>query len=344
MTAGETFEVDKTYAAGATFENEYGTWTFSGWSTGDFEVTGDKEITGTWTLTSVNIGSELINVSTPTNVPYNGDDQTWAPTVTDGEGNELVEGEDYTVSYSNDDRTNAGEIVVTIQGIGDYSGTVERTYSITPVQVTVNTQSASKVYDGTALTAPGEIVGLVNGETATVNTSSITEVGSIANDYELVWDGTAKQSNYTVVPGAIGTLTITSAGTPGGGDGGDDGGDGGDTPIPLPTDDPTPGGTVPAPGPGAGGDAGTPADEAADEAEATIEDDATPRTAPEPIDDDATPLVANEHRDCWVHWLMLLGILVTVVYYGGVGVRRVRFSSSLQSFEDDVLGNDETNR
>lgn len=283
-------------------------------------------------------------VDDPSDVPYNGGDQTWAPTATDSEGNELVEGEDYTVSYSNDDRTNAGEIVVTIQGIGDYSGTVERTYSITPVQVTVNTQSASKVYDGTALTAPGEIVGLVNGETATVNTSSITEVGSIANDYELVWDGTAKQSNYTVVPGTIGTLTITSAGTPGGGGGGDDGGDGGDTPIPLPTDDPTPGGTVPAPGPGAGGDAGTPADEATDEAEEAIDDEATPLTAPEPIDDDATPLAASEHRDCWVHWLMLLGILVTVVYYGGVGVRRVRFSSSLQSFEDDVLGNDETNR
>ena len=40
---------------------------------------------------------------------------------------------------------------------------------------------------------------------------------------------------------------------------------------------------------------------------------------------------------------MLLGILVTVVYYGGVGVRRVRFSSSLQSFEDDVLGNNANN-
>ena len=117
-----------------------------------------------------------------------------------------------------------------------------------------------------------------------------------------------------------------------------------DTPTPLPTPDATT--PVPTPVPGDGG--ATPTDgltaTTGDDAEEAIDDEATPLTAPEPIDDDATPLAANEHRDCWVHWLMLLGILVTVVYYGGVGVRRVRFSSSLQSFEDDVLGNDETNR
>ena len=111
--------------------------------------------------------------------------------------------------------------------------------------------------------------------------------------------------------------------------------------TPLPTPDPTP---VPTPTPGDPGATGTPETPETEEATETIEDDATPRTAPEPIDDDGTPLASGAHRDCWVHWLMLLGILVTVVYYGGVGVRRVRFSSSLQSFEDDVLGNDETNR
>ena len=282
-------------------------------------------------------------VDRPAGVPYNGADQTWIPTVTDAEGKVLTEGTDYTVSYSTEDRTNVtGTITVTITGMGDYAGTVTRTYQITPVRVAVNTQSASKVYDGTPLTAPGEIVTLVNGETATVNTSSITEVGSIANDYEIVWNGTAKQSNYTVVSGTIGTLTITAAPVP---PTPDTPTPDTPTPTPLPTPDPTPtpGTTTPVPTPGPGDGDATPADPT-DEAEATIDDEATPLTAPEPIDDDATPLAANEHRDCWVHWLMLLGILVTVVYYGGVGVRRVRFSSSLQSFEDDVLGNDETNR
>ena len=114
------------------------------------------------------------------------------------------------------------------------------------------------------------------------------------------------------------------------------------TPVtPLPTPDPTP---VPTPTPGDPGATETTTTPETESATETIEDDATPRTAPEPIDDDGTPLASGAHRDCWVHWLMLLGILATVVYYGGVGVRRVRFSSSLQSFEDDVLGNDETNR
>ena len=118
-------------------------------------------------------------------------------------------------------------------------------------------------------------------------------------------------------------------------DPGTDPGAGPDTPVTPVTQLPTPG------DPGA---TGTPETPATEEATETIEDDATPRTAPGPIDDDGTPLASGAHRDCWVHWLMLLGILVTVVYYGGVGVRRVRFSSSLQDFEDEVLGTDKTNR
>ena len=471
-----------------------------------------------------------VEVGQLADVPYNGSDQSLVPSVTDADGNELVKGIDYAVSYSTEDRTNVtGEIRVTITGQGNYTGTVERTYKIIPAELTVVTESASKVFDGQVLTAPGMIEGLVNGETASVATVSITAVGSKENIGEIVWDGTAVASNYTVtsedfgtlivypqsidptdpvlpnpddpdypdpddpttdpdqpyytgatadgpedviyngedqtwkptvtdaegnvliegedyevvydtpnridagtvtgtivgkgdyagevdfeyqiIPAAVtvtiddqtkvegtadptftftysgvvagetpswtgaferesgevagqygvargtfvlsdnaagnflasnytltvvpGTLTITAAPVPPGPDDPDP-----VTPVtPLPTPDPTP---VPTPAPGDEG--ATPVEDTTDEAEEAIDDEATPLTAPEPIDDDATPLAANEHRDCWVHWLMLLGILVTVVYYGGVGVRRVRFSSSLQSFEDDVLGNDETNR
>ena len=82
--------------------------------------------------------------------------------------------------------------------------------SILPATLTVTTHGASKPYDGTALTAPGEISGFVNGETATFSaTGSQTLVGTSANTYSLVWDGTAKESNYSVVEGAIGTLEVT---------------------------------------------------------------------------------------------------------------------------------------
>ena len=81
---------------------------------------------------------------------------------------------------------------------------------IDPATLTVTTHGASKPYDGTALTAPGEISGFVNGETASfAATGSQTLVGASANSYAIAWDGTAKESNYNVVEGAIGTLEVT---------------------------------------------------------------------------------------------------------------------------------------
>ena len=82
--------------------------------------------------------------------------------------------------------------------------------SILPATLTVTTHGASKPYDGTALTAPGEISGFVNGETATFSaTGSQTLAGTSVNSYAIAWDGTAKESNYSVVEGAIGTLEVT---------------------------------------------------------------------------------------------------------------------------------------
>ncbi len=82
--------------------------------------------------------------------------------------------------------------------------------TILPATLTVTTRGASKPYDGTALTASGEISGFVNGETASfATTGSQTLVGTSANSYAITWDGTAKESNYNVVEGAIGTLEVT---------------------------------------------------------------------------------------------------------------------------------------
>lgn len=82
--------------------------------------------------------------------------------------------------------------------------------AITPATLTVTTHGASKPYDGTALTASGEISGFVNGETASFAAiGSQTLVGTSANSYAITWDGTAKESNYSVVEGAIGTLEVT---------------------------------------------------------------------------------------------------------------------------------------
>ena len=289
-------------------------------------------------------------VDSPVDVAYNGADQTWVPTVTNAEGKVLTEGVDYTVSYSTDDRTNVtGQITVTITGMGDYAGTVTRTYQITPLAIDVHIENQTKVAGQADPTFTFNYEGVLEGESMAWTGAFVRTAGEAVGSYEVSQgsfaladnaEGGFLAGNYTLTVHP-GTLTITAAPVP---PTPDTPTPDTPTPTPLPTPDPTPtlGTTTPVPTPGPGDAGATPTP--TDEGEEAIDDEATPLTAPEPIDDDATPLAASEHRDCWVHWLMLLGILVTVVYYGGVGVRRVRFSSSLQSFEDDVLGNDETNR
>ena len=152
-----------------------------------------------------------VTINNPSNSVYDGKEHKWSPAVTDKEGNALVEGTDYTVEYSTSDFRNVtGTITVTISGIGNYTGTVTRTYEITPKAYTVTTESAKKVYDGTALTAGGKIEGIVDGETVEFTTTgSRTVEGTSKNTYSLKWNGSAIQTNYKLAKESIGDLTVT---------------------------------------------------------------------------------------------------------------------------------------
>ena len=152
-----------------------------------------------------------VTINKPSNKVYDGKEHKWSPAVTDKEGNALVEGTDYTVEYSTSDFRNVtGTITVTISGIGNYTGTVTRTYEITPKAYTVTTESAKKVYDGTALTAGGKIEGIVSGETVEFTTTgSRTVEGTSKNTYSLKWNGSAIQTNYKLAKESIGDLTVT---------------------------------------------------------------------------------------------------------------------------------------
>ena len=152
-----------------------------------------------------------VTINNPSNSVYDGKEHKWSPAVTDKEGNALVEGTDYEVAYSTSDFTNVtGTITVTITGIGNYTGTVTRTYEITPKAYTVTTESAKKVYDGTALTAGGKIEGIVSGETVEFTTTgSRTDEGTSKNTYSLKWNGSAIQTNYKLAKESIGDLTVT---------------------------------------------------------------------------------------------------------------------------------------
>ena len=177
-----------------------------------------KDSIGTLTVTKQSIAPDPehpetykeVTITSPSDEVYDGKEHKWIPTVTDKEGNELVAKTDYKVTYSTTDFTNVtGTITVTITGIGNYTGKATRTYSITPKTYTVTTESDSKVYDGTALTAGGKVSGIVKGETVEFTiTGSQTSVGTSDNTYELNWIGSAKESNYKHGKDSIGTLTV----------------------------------------------------------------------------------------------------------------------------------------
>ena len=161
-----------------------------------------------------------VTIDDPSDATYDGKEHKWTPVVTDKDGNELKEGTDYEVSYNKDDFTNVtGEIKVTITGKGNYTGTVDKTYQITPKAVIITTDSDTRVFNDQPLTAPGRVDGIVAGETYGFTvTGTQTYVGSSANSYQMTWAKkgenkyTAKKSNYKVEEN-IGTLTVTD-GTP----------------------------------------------------------------------------------------------------------------------------------
>ena len=454
----------------------------------DREITNRVSVTGGNGIDPTNPEAPIptkktFDVSQPESLTYDGRAHRQAVTVTDKTtGAELTENVHYTLEYS-ENVTDAGEKTVTITGIGDYTGVIDRTYQIEPRPYTVTTYDALKSYDGTPLTDARVDVDLVAGETVTATaTGSITEVGTADNTYSIVWSGTAKEGNYVLASETLGVLEVVNASyaiSANGYSGLYDGSAHGIivnapsdatvtytnanafieagtytvgytvtrpnyetitgsaqvviTPRPvtivvdsaakvLGTADPAFTGSVSAATPLVSSDdlgtitfyrtnaaqavgtyadvlsarysanpnyrvtvvpgdfsittpaplpvvptapvtpaAVTPATPAAPAAPApapaaapapvtpapvteTIEDDATPQAAtptadePETIDDEATPMGAFDEPHCWVHWVMLLGILLTAVYGIVVVRRRLHLADDVDDYEKQVLG------
>ena len=194
-------------------------------------VSGDKELTnytvsyedGTLKIYTQSIDPEDpeqpvymgVDTNSPSNVVYDGAAHQWLPTVTAEDGTVLVLGTDYNVTYSTTDFTNVtGEIVVTITGAGNYAGEITRTYQITPRLVTLTSGSASKTYDGTALTNSEVTItsgSLVNASDVTyAAVGSITNVGSSLNRISVSYASEQMARNY-VVTLVEGTLTVNTA-------------------------------------------------------------------------------------------------------------------------------------
>ena len=150
-------------------------------------------VDGQLTITPKSVDPEAgkgMSVGKLPHITYNGKSQKQKPEVKDG-NTLLTEGTDYTLSYS-EDTTNVGTVTVTVEGKGNYAGEAEVTYEILKRQVTLESASASKVYDGTPLTKPEVTVGgdgFVEGEVSGLKAiGTVTNVADGEVDNEIVWD------------------------------------------------------------------------------------------------------------------------------------------------------------
>ena len=280
-----------------------------------------------------------VTVGYLTDTVYNGADQRFEPDVVDKDGKALAKGRDYELSFSGDVK-NVGEVTVIVAGKGNYAGSVERTYRITPAPLTVTTGSDSKIYDGSELVNGKLTIEGLQGEdrVTAATTGSQTEVGSSENTYRITW-GDADAANY-VIDEHLGTLTVTPAPVPPA-----------PTPTPTPGDGTTPGttpdGTTPAPGSSASipAPAATgPLDAVADALEGAYESVMGGSEAENPVEEERiydaeNPLGRESSADhCWVHWYMIIGMVLTAAYGLAVALRRKNHERKLRNDMNDVLG------
>ena len=160
---------------------------------GNFSKVTFVVVDGQLTITPKSVDPEAgkgMSVGKLPHVTYNGKSQKQKPEVKDG-NTLLTEGTDYTLVYSKD-TTNVGTVTVTVEGKGNYAGEAEVTYEILKRQVTLESASASKVYDGTPLTKPEVTVGgdgFVEGEVSGLKAiGTVTNVADGEVDNEIVWD------------------------------------------------------------------------------------------------------------------------------------------------------------
>ena len=135
-----------------------------------------------------------LTVNKPADVKYNGESQQQKPVVKDG-NTVLKEGTNYTLNYSKD-TTNVGTVTVTVTGIGNYSGSQEVTYKITPKAVTVTANSKTKVYGEKDPTLDAKVEGTLNGDAVKYTLSR--KAGEDVGTYAITVTGNKEQGNYEV--------------------------------------------------------------------------------------------------------------------------------------------------
>lgn len=241
---------------------------------------------------------------------------------------------------------------------------------VTKRPVTVTSATDSKVYDGAALTKHEAAVtagSLAEGENFGYDfTGAQTAVGTSDNTFTVKAGANTSLDNYEITQ-VNGTLTVIAYTPPAPGPGPDEPtpGPGTDEPTPGPgTDEPTPGPGTDEPAPGPGKNPSTPngptnSSDVTPSGSTTSDDmgsvptasDSKETTMPKSADkatsgnnaqsegkqspDNASG--AEQPTSCWVHWLMILGTIATLVYGAVVSLRRRRMTADLDKEIDAVL-------
>ena len=210
----------------------------------------------------------------------------------------------------------------------DTTPAVRATVTITPAPVTITVADANKVAGQADPAFVGTVSGLVNQTDLGIVRYYRTNDAEAVGTYPNVLSATFTANPNYVVNVQNGTFTITALPAP---------------VFPAPTTPATPGITPAGPAAPAG-----PATPGGGPAAAVAIDDAptplaeTPAAEPEEttIAADAVPMAAApEHeQECWVHMVMIAGIVLTLIYAAAVAVRRMSFTSKLKKREDDFTG------
>ena len=160
------------------------------------------------TLTSKPITDTDITVAPIADLVYTGLGQTPSPVIKDV-ATDLVKDTDYTLSYV--DNTNVGRATVTVTGIGNYTGTKEVTFDVTPAALTITADDMTKEFGEVDPALTVSYTGFVNGEDKDdlSGTLSISRAaGESVNTYAIIATGLTS-TNYAITY-ASGTFTIAS--------------------------------------------------------------------------------------------------------------------------------------
>lgn len=159
----------------------------------------------------INISSAVVTLASGT-LTYNGSAQTKGIASVVVEGKTLVAGTDYTVTGNS--ATNAGTHTMTITGIGDYEGTITKTWTIAKLSLTKPTVSGSFTYNGSArsCTVSGMNSTYItqSGTTSATNAGTYTVTFTLKSTTNTQWsDGTtAAVSRTWKIAQAAGSISV----------------------------------------------------------------------------------------------------------------------------------------